>query len=212
MACVDTLRTTHPAALFYLRGDFNVNCKNIKRASLIDLFCLELSLMSLPILHKSYHHFMGGGRSDSNLDMVFFWEKSSENLNNIICKLTNPLIESHHDLIITSWSIPYISNYHKSTENVVAPRIPNNRTRITWSDPGIEMYESLVNPQLKRLQDLWLQSPTRSSLSLLIQATNNILTTSATATNRSTDLSKQFQRKSSPLQRSVKSSQKNLLI
>ena len=93
--CMEKLRSSYPEALFYLRGDFNVNDKNKNRTSILNIISEELELCSLSISHPTYHHFMGGGASDSHLDKIFFPKdaKFIETLINITCKLTNPLID-----------------------------------------------------------------------------------------------------------------------
>ena len=48
-----------------------------------------------------------------------------------------------------------------------APRIRNNRVKTFWSDEGIESYQVMLEPHLLRLQQLWLDTPTKSCLSLL---------------------------------------------
>ena len=213
ISCIDQLRSAHPEALFYLRGDFNARDNNIKRLSLLNHLCDELDLGSVAIPHPTYHHFMGDGASDSNLDKIFFSNcaESHEELFTIVCKLVNPLISSHHDLILTNLSLPFVRSVQDDTENVTAPRILNNRIKINWSDSGIEDYAALVSPQLERLQNLWLGSPTRTSVSLLLESTNHILKSTASQTNKTIDLSKPFKPRSNVLSRTIKASQKNLL-
>ena len=60
----------------------------------------------------------------------------------------------------------------------------NKRLKVFWSDSGIEEYQNIVVPHLLRLQDLWLSSSSRTSSSLLLEATNNALTSSALLTNK----------------------------
>lgn len=111
---------------------------------------------------------MGGGVSDYNLDKIIIPKnhENSEVLCTIVCRLTNPLIKSHHDLIISESSIPINPSEHIAVDNVVAPRIEN---KTNWSDTGIEEYETFEIPHLKRLQNLWIASSTRSSIPLLLQ-------------------------------------------
>ena len=108
---MEQLIEQHPGAALYLRGHFNVNENNRNRNTILQhLFC-EHSLSSVPILHKTYHHFTGGGLSDSNLDKILFSSciETAEKVVDIICKETNPLINSHHDLIV----LPALSHQHK---------------------------------------------------------------------------------------------------
>ena len=50
-ACIEQLRDQHPDALFYLRGDFNVNNKNKRRMSMLNYLCTEQILHCIPIDH-----------------------------------------------------------------------------------------------------------------------------------------------------------------
>ena len=72
------------------------------------------------------------------------------------------------------------------SRNISAPKLHNDRHRIYWNEDGIMKYQVLVAPQLERLQDLWLsgiQSPSRNCISLLLNATNDVLTVCAQETN-----------------------------
>ena len=115
-------------------------------------------------------------------------------------------------MIISSWFLPILTDTPTKTENVVAPKVTNNRVKVLWSDEGIEEYQLLVLPHLTRLQELWLPSPSRSSSSLLLESTNNLFTTSAALCNRtiSLDGSQSFQPKSKT-PKAVKRSQNQLL-
>ena len=210
---IDQMYDQYPEALFYLRGDFNVNNNNIQRITLLKHFCQEHELISLHIGHKTYHHFMGGGLSDSSLDLILFSSnvKYKEQLSKIICKLTNPLVHSHHDLLVSTWKLPAIPITASPTDNISAPRIENNRTKIIWSESGIEEYKKIVIPQLTRIQDLWLTSPSRSSIAQLISSTNHIFSSASSLTNEVLDLGKELKIRSKPVPKPVRNSQKSLL-
>ena len=70
--CIHKLVEKHPGAALHLRGDFNVNSKNTSRNILLEYFCSEHNLRAVEVDHKTYHHFMGNGKSDSNLDKILF--------------------------------------------------------------------------------------------------------------------------------------------
>ena len=182
---IEELNETYPDAPVFLRGDFNVNHKNKKRTDLLDHFCSEHHLTETFFPKPTYHHFLGDGRSDSYLDRILFSSAlhHHENVQQIECKLSNPLVESHHDLIFSNWSIPNEVSKDTSSDNIVAPLAENNRLKVLWTDPGIADYHSLVGPQLERIQRQWLSSTSRTSVSLLLESTNNILATSAAMTN-----------------------------
>ena len=95
--------------------------------------------------------------------------------------MSDPAVDSHHDLIVSNWSLPDLPPQEPSDDNVVAPRVPNTRSKVLWSDSGVENFQQYVVPELERIQQLWLTSSeiSKSSLSLLLEATNNILLTGA---------------------------------
>ena len=146
---------------------------------------------------------MGAGNSDSSLDKILHSRSIThpETLTSVVCKLENPLIDSHHDLIVSSWSLPWTPSKSHSQSLAKAPRIQNSRNKISWTDSGVEAYRDLVGPHLLRLQDQWLSSPTKSSMSILLYSTNHLMSTSELLTIKSTDLSKSFTPKSYPLSR-----------
>ena len=129
----------------------------------------------------------------------------------IICKNDNPLINSHHDIIISAWSPPSAPDPTSTSSNITAPRVNNTRVKISWSEEGIIEYEKLVASQLLRLQNLWLGTPSRSSISLLFQSTNNILTTAAASTNKEVRLNSAISPRSSSTPKPIRMSQKALL-
>ena len=211
--CIDELKEKHPEAVFYIRGDFNASSGNLNRSSLLQKFSSDLLLRSVDIPHKTYHHFTGDGIFDSDLDQLFFSSSAifPEMLCEVICKLNNPLIESHHDLLVSAWKLPTTGSASQPTKNIKAPRISMKRTKILWSESGIESYQKLVQPHFTRLQTLWLDSPSKSSITLLLQSTNNLLSHCASFTNKSVDLSKPFNTRSRPIPSKVKRSQSAIL-
>ena len=56
----------------FIRGDCNVNSKNTVRCNLLDHFLLKHNLLRVEISHKTYHHFVGNGLFDSNLDVLVY--------------------------------------------------------------------------------------------------------------------------------------------
>ena len=185
--CIDELLEKHPATPVYLRGDFNTNIANKTRSGLLHFFLSVHGLKSVHIPHPTYHHFMGNGSSDSNLDCLLYSEGAPypEILTDIICKLNNPLIDSHHDILISSFSLPHTAPKDTIAEdNVVAPRIDIKRTRTVWTESGIEQYCTLIQPKLSLIQLLWLDSPSPSTVALALQATTRAMTDAASATNK----------------------------
>ena len=184
---VEDLDKAFPEASKFIRGDFNVNSKNIKRSQLLDLFCSHHRLLQVSMPKPTYHHFTGEGKSDSFLDRVFFSTPDTchESLTNIECCKENPIIDSHHDLIITKLKLPKIDEpLDKPKDNITAPKNTNTRKRVLWSEPGIEAYQKLVLPHLSQLQDRWLSRNSKTSISILLTATNDLLNSCAEKTNK----------------------------
>ena len=213
---VEELSDANPNAVIFLRGDFNVSKKNKKRTDLLNHFCYNLRLLQTEVPKPTYHHFQGGGSSDSFLDRILFSDTAThgEVISSIECKLTNPLVNSHHDIISSDFFIQVEVPTSESSENIVnidAPKVVNERLKVLWSDPGIKDYQDLVIPQLSRLQSLWLPSSTSSSVALLLSSTNKILTSCAAMTNKTISLSQPPSASSASVPKPVRTSQKALL-
>ena len=138
--------------------------------------------------HQTYHHFVGHGLHDSDLDVipVSSGNYEIEELLQIHCKLEEPAVDSHHDLILSVSTVP---QHHKDQvdkgDNLVAPKIENKRHKIVWSEEGAIAYQNLVSPHLQALREIWLQSTSASSMSILLQATNMVLSEAALLSNKS---------------------------
>ena len=78
MHCIDELLSLHPEACLFIRGDSNANLKDKLRSSMITNLCDKWNLKRLPILHNTYHHFMGNGASDSKLDIILYSDNAEE--------------------------------------------------------------------------------------------------------------------------------------
>ena len=60
----------NPTHRIYIRGDSNVNSNNKQRVRILKHFMINLKLKSTLITHKTYHHFLGNGVFDSNIDVL----------------------------------------------------------------------------------------------------------------------------------------------
>ena len=161
---------------------------NSYRTSLLNHFCTVHNLHQLDILHPTYHHFTGGGLSDSHLDRLLYPGSAllPEFLSSIYCKLENPLINSHHDLLLSVFSLyPLQEDLISVATNTIAPQVKNTRTKVCWSDAGITKYQELVQPHLHRIQDLWLNPASKSSMSMLLQSTHQVMSSAVAMTNKS---------------------------
>ena len=210
-AHIDEIRSKYPDAPHFLRGDANVNPNNTARSHLFSYFCSSLSFHRLPLQHPTYHHFVGGGNFDSEIDVILYHGRDvSENVSEIICKLDCPLIGSHHDVILSTCSLPNAVIPPPSQDLLEAPRVPNHRTKTFWDDEGIEKYEALVGSSLVTLRERWALPSSRSSISLLLSSTYSCLSFAASSTNKSIKLSSSRTKKPS-ICPTIRKNQRNVL-
>ena len=146
-AHIEEIRSIYPDTPHFIRGNANSNPNNTWRFNLLNHFCSTHLFSKIPLHHPTYHHFIGDGCFDSEIDILLVYGKDvSETLSQIICKLDSPLVESHHDIILSSCSLPIARAPPSEEDLVMAPRISNNRTKIIWSEDGIKAYEEMVAP------------------------------------------------------------------
>ena len=145
------------------------------RSSLLDEFVTRRNLCYLQIPHATYHHFMGEGAQDSNIDIVLHPKDQSffsESLEKICCVADDPSLQSHHDVII-SRSVFVISPSRNDPEVPSAPKVANTTTKTVWDEGGVKRYEDIIAPQLKRIRSNWLENYAETCVSLLLSSTNN---------------------------------------
>ena len=133
----------------YIRGDMNVSDKNSSRTPLLSHIMTKHSLTRVSLLHPSYHHFIGeGGEFDSHLDVLLHSSQSAvrEILEEQICKKEHPLVNSHHDLLVSKAFLPKISTPTPTMAVPIAPKITNQRVKIKWSESGISDYQTIIGP------------------------------------------------------------------
>ena len=205
------LSEKYPDAMLFLRGDANANPKDVKRVDNVGKLCEDWSLIETPIKHPTYHHFVGEGMSDSQLDVLLHSLAASEELTRIICKLDNPLVSSHHDVLLSRFATPSLPHKDPSPSHPAAPRVRNTRAKILWTDSGILAYKSCIADNLNRLRSNWLNSSSETSISLLFQSTNAILDKFARKTNRFADLAATPKPKSSKKPLFITRSERRLL-
>ena len=190
-AVLQTVLDDHHGVPVYIRGDANVNPSNIPRLQLFTKFLLQFDLQSLPLHHPTHHHFMGNGDSDSQLDVLLFRgpPAQAESLQRIICGKVNPLISSHHDMVISSLPCPSVP-YIPPPPAIVAPRVPNTRVKVLWNQEGQHQYENLLSSALPLLQHSLLSPDSPSLTSILLDCTNFALNRAAEASFKTLQLSK----------------------
>ena len=209
---IGNLSEIYPDSLFFIRGDSNVNPNNTRRAKIFADFCSDLNLISIPTQHKTYPHFLGEGLFDSSIDVILQSETApyTEEILKIFCQDRFPEIDSHHDLILSSVSLPYQPVKPKEILLIKAPKIDHERHRVYWSEINIQKFEDMVAPELDRIRNSWPCINSQLSISVLLEMTNQILTQSATNTNDSTILGSYTKTKSLKVSKAVRAARLEL--
>ena len=193
-ATIEELSGKHPSAAIFIRGDANASLSlrpGNKRDTLFSYFCKKLSFVPSSIPHPTYHHFVGN--TSSSIDVLLQRTPSSvnqESVLDVICSKTNPNVDSKHDIILSSFQLPYKPCTKPNLEKK-APEILNTKHRIIWSETGIESFRELLVPRLQTLSQDWDNPQSSLSFSVLLQCTNEALVNAAKATNKVLDLTKE---------------------
>ena len=155
--CLNEIRNAHPEAPIFIRGDANANEKDTKRQIIFRKFCNDWDLFKTEIGKPTYHHFVGEGRWDSELDVLLSSKQllEKESLSKLHCKHEEAFITSHHDALSSVFTLP-TSSPPPPEDNPLAPRISNDRVKIHWSDLGIQAYSNVISTNLARIRSNWL--------------------------------------------------------
>ena len=180
------LQDKHRGSLVYLRGDSNVNPNNKNRMKIFTDFLSTFNLSTIPLHHKTYHHFLGNGLFDSEIDVLILQTSAlnSEKVCSVLCSEDFPDINSHHDIILSTLTVPVEDLPEDKSNLVTAPRVPNSRRRVIWSEENLIAYQNLLSPLLSDLRSNWSNPNSPASFSLLLQITNDALNYAASATNK----------------------------
>ena len=192
---IDTASEKYPDSILFVRGDANACLKprkGNKRDELFKYFSEENKFSTVDICHPTYHHFINNGLSDSNLDVLMFSKVTgdglpslvSETLTKVICGKVSPLVDSTHDIIVSTLLIPSHPNPSPATNNISAPRVQNAKHKVEWSEQGILDYQELLTHSLPSLQEEYFDLSDSESASVLLQITNHVLSSAAKATNK----------------------------
>ena len=143
-AVLESVLEDHHDVPVYVRGDANVNPSNLPRVQLFSNILSLFNLKNLPLHHPTHHHFQGNGDSDSQLDVLLFRgvPEQAESLLSVVCGKENPLITSHHDMVVSTILCPSVA-YNPPPPALVAPRVPNTRVKVLWDQDGQHQYETL---------------------------------------------------------------------
>ena len=192
--CLDCLNETYNYPCIYIRGDANVNNKNTTRVNILTSFMDNFNLTRTNIEHRTYHHFVGEGQFDSNLDVIlhsagkYIPDMVPEWVTGILCQKSIPSMHSHHDAILSCFVLPQGDTEVTTDDCITAPRLDTQRTRIIGSEEGIQEYSFLVSGQLRYIRDTWLYSQSQASMSILLQLTNHAMNSAAAVVNKSITL------------------------
>ena len=188
---VEELREKHPNCVIFLRGDSNANSNNKARYRMFQDFIISLKLRNIPTNHKTYHHFIGEGLFDSSIDVIVHSEiDDEEKIEKVFCSKLWPEVDSHHDILISTVLISLSEKAEEPQDLRVAPKAPNNRHKIVWSENCVLKYQTLVTPQLIKLRNDWSMPDSAVSFSILLNLTNDILDQAATKTNKTVVMNK----------------------
>ena len=211
--CLDDLHDRYIDPIVYIRGDGNVNANNRMRVTLLKQFISDYKLAKTEIGHTTYHHFVGNGSYDSMIDVLLHTSRNqvTECVNNIMCVHDYPDLLSHHDMIISSFTIPTQKAPPVPTNLVRAPKCDLNRTKIIWSIDGQKDFSELVGPYLRQAREKWLDANSQTSMSVLLSITNSILSKCATVTNQHKTLGTKLKAKSQPIPKLIKSATNKMI-
>ena len=159
---LDEISAEYDDPIVIICGDANASIPMRQSNSRDILFHYFYNRMNLyPVLtnHKTYHHFMGEGSSDSSIDVILLKHSAieiSENIKKIICSKDDPRVDSKHDIIISQLTIPFICmQIPDPTPANDPPTIHNTKHRIIWSEQGILDYRELLANTLLDIQQNW---------------------------------------------------------
>ena len=212
-ATIEELRDKLCYPDIFIRGDSNVNSNNKVRARVFANFCAEMDLKQVFIDHKTYHHFVGNGLFNSNIDVILHSSsvKFSESVTKIFCQDEYPELCSHHDPILSEVAIPTKAEDDTMDDNFCkAPTIKNLRHRITWTDDMAPEYQARIAPVLSKIRGDWSIPNSVSALSILLDITNNALSLAAKETHGFKSLNITHKNKNRRTPKLIKSAKQNL--
>ena len=133
-AVLETVSDEHHGVPVYVRGDANINPSHLPRVQLFSNLVSQFNLHNLPLHHPTHHHFIGDGDYDTQLDVLLFTGSpgQAESLHSVVCGKENPLISSHHDMVVSEFHCSSVS-FNPPPPAIIAPRVPNTRVKVIWN-------------------------------------------------------------------------------
>ena len=204
-------RFTNP--VIYIRGDGNVNSNNKMRVILLRQLIADYELTETDIGHTTYHHFVGNGSYDSTIDVLLHSsiDQVTETVGEILCIHDYPALLSHHDVILSTFTVPIKEQEVNLAKLVTAPKCNNTRTRIIWSTEGQVKYADLVSSYPREAREKWLDPRSQDSMSVLLSVTNNIMSKCATLTNDFKVLGTKHKTKSKKIPKIIKTANNKMI-
>ena len=200
----------NPSHCIYIRGDSNVNNNHKEHVKILKHFMNNLQLKSISIQHATDHHFLGNGAFDSNINVLLCSKTcTDESVRKIFCKSEYPFIESHHDLILFSFILP-LDHVEPPPLCAPIPLVLNERRKTIWSPENVPKYQELISDHLASLRMRWLNTKSRSSVSLLLKLTSETLSMASATTNKTIDLSLPRKIRSTKIPLEIRKSHKKL--
>ena len=99
---------------------------------------------------------------------------------------------------------------HEQLNLITAPRAQLAREKVVWTEEGAESYKNAVSPHLRRLRDTWLTPDSQTSMSILLDMTNVIMSKSASYVNQTKTVGKKHVLKSKKTPKAILRAQKLL--
>ena len=82
-------------------------------------------------------------------------------------------------------SVPALQQkQHDVSNNITAPRVPNNRFATQWTNEGMSEYNQLASSLLSPIREVWGSTQSNANISLLLSTTYTAMNMAAKATNR----------------------------
>ena len=174
---VEDLRENKPETIVFIRRDSNVNLNKKSRSKMFEHFCSELELVRIPMGHKTFHHFVGEGVFDSEIDVLLQSSKAKyrENLLRVLCRKYYPEIDSSHDIILSTVFIPYSHVVPTKQSLPLAPKLTHTRHRILWAVEHIPEYQTVTKRRFSRIRETWYSPHSAASVSVLLKFTKKQL-------------------------------------
>jgi hypothetical protein len=94
-------------------------------------------------------------------------------LTEVICKLSHPLVDRAHNINLSPSPLtPQTPVLHDHSENISAVKVNNERLNVFCDD---ESTPQLTSDTLARLKETWSDSSSPSTVSIVLQSTNDVL-------------------------------------